>query len=136
MNSDIRYQKKKRRKGKTCHLLKLFHDVALVSQLSLILSHDISFAGILSFIALFISIWFAWLSSTFFATRFATDDLTHRIFILLHMMRAATMAVNSTYGKSCILTCKFHISHLASFRHYLKIKRYSKSIKYVVYNNK
>lgn len=33
-------------------------------------------------------------SATFFATRFDTDDLGHRILTLLQMMAAAAMAVN------------------------------------------
>ncbi len=78
--------------------LELFHDlvfVAVVSQLSENLSHDISWPGILSFIALFIPVWFAWLGATFFATRFGTDDLAHRILTLLQMMGAAR------YGCKC-----------------------------------
>jgi low temperature requirement protein LtrA len=35
---------------------------------------------------------------TFFATRFGTDDLAHRILTLLQMMGAAAMAVNVTHG--------------------------------------
>jgi low temperature requirement protein LtrA len=35
---------------------------------------------------------------TFFATRFGTDDLAHRILTLLQMMGAAAIAVNVTHG--------------------------------------
>jgi low temperature requirement protein LtrA len=42
--------------------------VAVVSQLSENLSHNISLAGVLSFIALFVPVWFAWIGATFFAT--------------------------------------------------------------------
>jgi low temperature requirement protein LtrA len=92
-----------RKEGKERHAswLELFHDlvfVAVVSQLSENLSHDISLTGVLSFIALFIPVWFAWLGATFFATRFGTDDLAHRILTLLQMMGAAAMAVNVTHG--------------------------------------
>jgi low temperature requirement protein LtrA len=38
------------------------------------------------------------LTITFFATRFGTDDLAHRILTLLQMMGAAAMAVNVTHG--------------------------------------
>jgi len=93
----------KRKEGKERHAtwLELFYDlvfVAVVSQLSENLSHDISLAGLLSFIALFIPVWFAWLGATFFATRFGTDDLAHRILTLLQMMGAAAMAVNVSHG--------------------------------------
>jgi low temperature requirement protein LtrA len=59
------------KEGKERHAswLELFHDlvfVAVVSQLSENLSHDISLTGVLSFIALFIPVWFAWIGATFF----------------------------------------------------------------------
>jgi low temperature requirement protein LtrA len=54
--------------------------------------------SVLSFIALYIPVWFAWIGGTFFATRFGTDDLAHRILTLLQMMGAAGMAVNVSHG--------------------------------------
>jgi low temperature requirement protein LtrA len=81
--------------------LELFYDlvfVAVVSQLSENLSHNISLAGVLSFISLFVPVWFAWIGATFFATRFGTDDLAHRILTLLQMMGAAAMAVNVSHA--------------------------------------
>lgn len=94
-----KYNGEERKEGKERHAtwLELFYDlvfVAVVSQLSENLDHDISLIGLLSFIALFIPVWFAWLGATFFATRFDTDDLGHRILTLLQMMGAAAMAVN------------------------------------------
>jgi low temperature requirement protein LtrA len=92
---------RKEEKERHASWLELFHDlvfVAVVSQLSENLSHDISWTGVLSFIALFIPVWFAWLGATFFASRFGTDDLAHRILTLLQMMGAAAMAVNVTHG--------------------------------------
>ena len=80
---------RKEEKERHASWLELFHDlvfVAVVSQLSENLSHDISWTGILSFIALFIPVWFAWIGATFFASRFGTDDLAHRILTLLQMM--------------------------------------------------
>jgi low temperature requirement protein LtrA len=95
--------REERKEGKERHAtwLELFYDlvfVAVVSQLSENLSHNISLAGLLSFIALFIPVWFAWVGATFFATRFGSDDLAHRVLTLLQMMGAAAMAVNVTHG--------------------------------------
>ena len=92
---------RKEEKERHASWLELFQDlvfVAVVSQLSENLSHDISWTGVLSFIALFIPVWFAWIGATFFASRFGTDDLAHRILTLLQMMGAAAMAVNVTHG--------------------------------------
>jgi low temperature requirement protein LtrA len=91
------------KEGKERHAtwLELFYDlifVAVVSQLAENLDHDISLTGLLNFIALFIAVWLAWVGATFFATRFDTDDLWHRILILLQMMGAAAMAVNVPAG--------------------------------------
>ncbi|MGC2308436.1 MAG: low temperature requirement protein A, partial [Nitrososphaeraceae archaeon] len=94
-------EKRKEEKERHATWLELFYDlvfVAVVSQLSENLSHDISLVGILSFVALYIPVWFAWIGATFFATRFGTDDLAHRILTLLQMMGAAAMAVNVSHG--------------------------------------
>lgn len=94
-------QERKEEKERHATWLELFYDlvfVAVVSQLAENLDHDISLTGLLSFIALFIPVWFAWLGATFFATRFGTDDLVYRILTLLQMMGAAAMAVNVSHG--------------------------------------
>jgi low temperature requirement protein LtrA len=94
-------EERKEEKERHASWLELFYDlvfVAIVSQLSENLSHDISWAGLLNFIVLFIPVWFAWVGATFFATRFGSDDLAHRVLTLLQMMGAAAMAVNVTHG--------------------------------------
>jgi len=96
MNESNR-EERKEEKERHATWLELFYDlvfVVVVSQLSQNLNHDISLSGLLSFIALFIPVWLAWIGATFFATRFDTDDLGHRILTLLQMMAAAAMAVN------------------------------------------
>lgn len=99
MKSDKEGRKEEKERHATW--LELFYDlvfVAVVSQLAENLDHDISLIGLLSFMALFIPVWFAWLGATLFATRFGTDDLAHRILTLLQMMGAAAMAVNVSDG--------------------------------------
>jgi low temperature requirement protein LtrA len=90
-------EERKEEKERHATWLELFYDlvfVVVISQLSENLDHDISLIGLLSFIALFIPVWLAWVGAAFFATRFDTDDLWHRILTLLQMMGAAAMAVN------------------------------------------
>ena len=92
---------RKEEKERHASWLELFNDlvfVAVISQLSENLSHNISWAGLLNFIVLFIPVWFAWVGATFFATRFGSDDVAHRVLTLLQMMGAAAMAVNVTHG--------------------------------------
>ena len=96
MNESNR-EERKEEKERHATWLELFYDlvfVVVVSQLSQNLNHDISLSGLLSFIALFIPVWLAWIGATFFATRFDTDDLGHRILTLLQMMGSWSMAVN------------------------------------------
>ena len=42
--------------------------------------------------------WWPWTGAAFYATRFDTDDLGHRILILLQMVGAAALAVNVSCG--------------------------------------
>jgi low temperature requirement protein LtrA len=83
--------------------MELFYDllfVAVVAQLSLQLSHDLSLFGILRFVLLFIPVWWAWIGQAFYATRFDTDDLGHRLFIIAQMFVVAAMAVTVHQGLS------------------------------------
>jgi low temperature requirement protein LtrA len=77
--------------------LELFYDlvfVVTVSQLSHYLFHDVSLSNFFGFLFLFIPVWWSWIGTTFFATRFYSDDLGHRLLLLLQMGGAGAMAVN------------------------------------------
>jgi low temperature requirement protein LtrA len=81
--------------------LELFYDlifVVVISQLAHNLDLDFSFYGFLSFLALFVPVWWSWTGAAFYATRFDTDDLGHRLLILLQMIGAAALAVNVSDG--------------------------------------
>jgi low temperature requirement protein LtrA len=81
--------------------LELFYDlvfVVVISQLAHNLGENFSLYGFLGFLALFIPVWWSWTGAAFYATRFDTDDLGHRILILLQMVGAAALAVNVPYG--------------------------------------
>jgi low temperature requirement protein LtrA len=81
--------------------LELFYDlifVVVISQLAHNLENDFSLYGYLGFLALFVPVWWSWTGAAFYATRFDTDDLGHRILILLQMIGAAALAVNVSDG--------------------------------------
>ena len=81
--------------------LELFYDlvfVVVISQLAHNLEEDFSLYGFLGFLALFVPVWWSWTGAAFYATRFDTDDLGHRILILLQMIGAAALAVNVSDG--------------------------------------
>ncbi|MFL6309704.1 MAG: low temperature requirement protein A, partial [Nitrososphaera sp.] len=77
--------------------LELFYDlvfVVVIFQLANNLEDDFSLYGFLGFLALFVPVWWSWTGAAFYATRFDTDDLVHRILVLLQMVGAAALAVN------------------------------------------
>lgn len=81
--------------------LENFYDLIvaiIVFQLSRNLNQDVSVYGFLSFVALFIPVVWSWVGVTFYATRFETDDLVHRLLMLLQIAAAAFMAVSVPDG--------------------------------------
>ena len=78
-----------------------FYDLIIaiiVFQLSRDLNQDVSVYGFLSFVALFIPAILSWIGVTFYSTRFETDDLAHRLLMLLQIAAAAFMAVSVPDG--------------------------------------
>ncbi|HEY9729472.1 MAG TPA: low temperature requirement protein A [Chroococcales cyanobacterium] len=81
--------------------LELFYDlvfVVAVSQLAHNLSKDVTLTGFLSFVALFIPVWWAWIGTTFYANRFDSDSIARRLLMGLQMLAVAALAVNVHYG--------------------------------------
>jgi low temperature requirement protein LtrA len=80
----------------------LFFDlifVVAVAQLSNRLTHGIGFTGLVSFVALFLPVWWSWIGTTFYATRFvATDNLIYRLLTLIEMSGVAALAINVRDG--------------------------------------
>jgi low temperature requirement protein LtrA len=78
--------------------LELFYDLVFAAAISEI-GHSLyvnnsSFTGSLGTISLFVPVWWAWIGVIFYAARFETDDLVHRVLVLLHMMGAAALTIN------------------------------------------
>ena len=75
--------------------LELFFDlvfVVAVAQLAVSLSHDLSFHGFLVYCGLFVPVWWAWVGYTFYADRFGTDDVVHRVLMLSGMFAVGALA--------------------------------------------
>ncbi|MBW4632801.1 MAG: low temperature requirement protein A [Iphinoe sp. HA4291-MV1] len=86
--------------------LELFYDlvfVVAVSQVAHYLHDHVSLSGVLGFVALFIPVWWSWIGTTFYANRFDSDDVTHRLLIAVQMLAIAALAVNvhDGLGESC-----------------------------------
>ena len=96
-NNNNQNKKNKNEEERHATWLELFYDlvfVVTVSQLSHYLFHDVSLSNFFGFLFLFIPVWWSWIGTTFFATRFYSDDLGHRLLLLLQMGGAGAMAVN------------------------------------------
>ncbi len=75
--------------------LELFFDlvfVVAVAQLAGALSSDLTTEGFFIFLGLFVAVWWAWVGYTFYADRFDTDDVIHRVLMLGGMFAVAALA--------------------------------------------
>jgi low temperature requirement protein LtrA len=94
--------------------LELFYDLVFASAVSEI-GHSLyvnnnSILEFLGTISLFVPVWWAWMGVTFYAARFETDDVIHRIFVLLQMMGAAALTIN-IHGALAETSSNFAISY-------------------------
>lgn len=95
--------------------LELFYDlvyVAALIQLGNVLSEDVSMAGLLQFVIIFIPVWWAWTGITFYMNRFVVDDLWHRGLIYLQICVIAWLGV-SIGGAFGDLTVQFALTYAA-----------------------
>lgn len=77
--------------------LELFFDlvfVVAVAELAHTLVDHLTVAGIVAFVILFVPVWWAWVGSTFYATRFDTDDVEYRLLTAIEMFAVTALAVN------------------------------------------
>jgi len=77
--------------------LELFYDlvyVATIVQLGNKLSEDVSDLGFLGFVLLFVPIWWVWMGTTFYANRFAADDLAHHLLIFAQIFIVSALAIH------------------------------------------
>ncbi len=77
----------------------LFYDLAFVvavAQLGQRLLGDSTLTGFLSYAGLFVAVWWAWASYTFYADRYDTDDLGQRLLSVLQMVAIVLLATSLT----------------------------------------
>ena len=81
--------------------LELFYDlvfVAAILVLSDAASHVHDATRILRVIAIFVALWWVWLSTTLFTNRFRTSDITHRLLVLGQMFVVVLVAMEAHAG--------------------------------------
>jgi low temperature requirement protein LtrA len=110
--------------------LENFYDLIvaiIVFQLSRNLNEDVSLYGFLGFVALFIPAVWSWVGVTFYSTRFETDDLAHRLLMLLQIAAAAFMAVSVPDGlgkNSSWFALSYAIMRIILVIEYLRTRRH------------
>jgi low temperature requirement protein LtrA len=110
--------------------LENFYDLVVaivVFQLSRDLDQDVSIYGFLSFVVLFIPVIWSWTGVTFYSTRFETDDLAHRLLMLLQIAAAAFMAVSvpDGLGKNSIwFALSYAVTRTILVIEYLRTRRH------------
>lgn len=72
--------------------------VVAIAELAHVLDDDLSLSGVLGYSLLFVPVWWAWVGSTFYATRFDTDDLGHRLLTIVEMFAVVALAVEIHAG--------------------------------------
>jgi low temperature requirement protein LtrA len=75
--------------------LELFFDlvfVVAIAQLSAGIGSDVTARDFLIFAGLFVPVWWAWVGFTFYADRFDTDDVIHRLLMLGGMFAVGALA--------------------------------------------
>jgi low temperature requirement protein LtrA len=96
--------------------LELFYDLvfaASVAELGISLyTNYTTLASFLGTVSLFFPVCWTWIDVTFYGARFETDDLIHRVLILLQMAGAAALALN-IHGALGETSFNFAISYAA-----------------------
>lgn len=87
--------------------IELFFDlvfVVVIAELSHNLKENLSVVGFLEFAALFVPCWWAWVLFTFYADRYDTDDVIHRLLILSGMLAIIFLAANihNAFGEGAV----------------------------------
>ena len=81
--------------------LELFFDlvfVVVIARLSHNLTKDISVHGILTFLYMFVPVWWIWIGITYYTERFESEGLETRLVAFLTMLAVAGLAVFSHHG--------------------------------------
>ncbi|MCU0497997.1 MAG: low temperature requirement protein A [Anaerolineae bacterium] len=75
----------------------LFYDLVFVAtlvQLGNFLSDQVNLTGFFTFVLLFVPVWWAWIGTTFYANRFDSDDVIHRLLVFGQIFCVSLMAIH------------------------------------------
>ena len=115
---------------RTASRLELFFDLAfvlVVAELATSLREDVSPRGLLTFVGLFTTVWWAWVSTTLYANRFDHDDVVYRLGKLGGMAAVIGLAASATaatgerfavfVGCQLVFRAVLALQYVRAFRH-------------------
>lgn len=116
----------------------LFYDlvfVVAVAGLASRLLHNADWGGGLAFIGLFVPLWWAWASFTFYVDRYDTDDAAQRLFAIVQMIAIAFMAVSisgDVADTSIGYALSYIVARLALLAMYARARRHVQATRELV----
>ena len=108
----------------------LFYDlvfVVAVAGLASRLLHNVSWGGAVAFIGLFVPLWWAWVSFTFYADRYDTDDAGQRLMAMVQIAAIAFMAVSisgEVADSSIAYALSYVLARIALIAMYARARRH------------
>lgn len=96
--------------------LELFYDLAFVVAVAVLggrLQTVNDLRGVLSYLGLFLLIWWLWASHTFYADRYDTDDLVYRLLATVQLVAVAVIAASLSSGPA-MSTVAFAVGYTIS----------------------
>ncbi|WP_219471917.1 low temperature requirement protein A, partial [Nonomuraea rhizosphaerae] len=109
--------------------LELLYDlvfVVAVAELAGVLAEGTSLGRVLTFVGLFVPVWWAWAGYVFYANRFDTDDVSHRLLVLPQILAVGTMAasVGDIETRSALFALSYVVVRVLLIVAYLRVGRH------------
>jgi low temperature requirement protein LtrA len=109
--------------------LELLYDlvfVVAVAELAAVLAGGDDLGRILTFVGLFVPVWWAWAGYVFYANRFDTDDVSHRLLAIPQILAVATMAasVGDLAERSALFAIAYAVARVFLILAYVRAGRH------------
>ncbi|MEV4112266.1 low temperature requirement protein A [Nonomuraea sp. NPDC049695] len=104
--------------------LELLYDLVFVVAVAELA--DVLTGSLLTFVGLFVPIWWAWAGYVFYANRFDTDDVSHRLLALPQILAVATMAasVSDIGQRSALFAVSYAVARVLLIVAYVRAGRH------------
>ncbi|NUR90133.1 MAG: low temperature requirement protein A [Nonomuraea sp.] len=109
--------------------LELLYDlvfVVAVAELADVLEPGVTVPRLVTFVGLFVPVWWAWAGYVFYANRFDTDDVSHRLLVVPQILAVAVMAasVSDLGERSAMFALSYVAVRILLIVAYLRVGRH------------